>query len=400
MKKKYKIIALTVFILIIIFFSLFFYNEYINYQENYAPVVPSPVASSSVSENMSKENKGTEVCKKLFYETLNEDEKKVYDKIYKCTAALAPKVYISTDFSGDDVFRIFVYMLNDHPEIFWCFGGGSFSSDGWLEPEYSCSKEKAKEETELINSKAQEIIKSLYAEGDDYSKALAVFEYISKNTAYDNDEAEKITESDDVLNYKSHSIAGVFLNSCAVCSGYSKAYQYLLEMVGISSAYISGTSLNNHHAWLVININGDNYYSDVTWGDQYEPDASSKFIDHYYFIMDRDQLLRDHKFDEICDVFSSSSNAENYFVKENLLFYEYDYKKILYAVKANCSKYDNDYIEIMAADDAAYEDIVYNLIEKTEADKLMKNAIKKSCNSYIKNDEQRTLILLQKSSDK
>lgn len=393
MKKKYMFIILTGAVLIIVLFSLFGYNEYLNYQEYYTPIAPSSETASSVSEESSK----TVTCKKMFYETLNEEEKKVYDKIYKCIAALAPKAYITRNFSSDDVFRIYVYVLNDHPEIFWCYGAGSFFSDGYLEPEYSCTKEEAQAETDLIYSKAQEVIKSLNIDGDDYDKALAVFEYISKNTAYDYKEAENVTkdEDKDIINYKSHSIAGVFLNSTAVCSGYSKAYQYLLEMEGISSAYISGTSLNDNHAWLVVNINGSNYYSDVTWGDQYEPNTSSKFIEHYYFIMDREQLLQNHKFDENCDVFSSSSNDENYFVKENLIFDEYNFKEILSSVKANCSKYNNDYIEIMAADDKAYEEIVYYLIEEIEADTLMKKATKKPCNSYIEKEEERTLILLQ-----
>lgn len=396
MRRKYKIITLIGVILIFISFSLFGYSAYLNYQDYYMPIAQSPAVTSAVQKEDASENiRQTVTCKKLFYETLNEEEKKIYDKIYKCIAASAPKAYISAGVSSDEVFRIFVYVLGDHPEIFWCHGGGVFSSDGYLEPEYSCPKEKAVEETQLVYAKAQEIIKSLPAGGDDYDKALAIFEYISKNTAYDNEEAKNINKKENVLNYKPHSVSGAFLDSTAVCSGYSKAYQYLLEMAGISSAYVSGTSMNNSHAWLVLTLNGKNYYSDVTWGDQHEPNTKSKFIEHYYFLMNREQLLQNHRFDENCDVFGNDSADENYFVKENLLFDEYDYKKILSSVKANHEKYDNSYIEIMATDDTAYADIKYNLIEEIEADKLMKKVTKKHCNSYIQNDDQRTLILFQ-----
>ncbi len=64
-------------------------------------------------------------------------------------------------------------------------------------------------------------------------------------------------------------------NNCAVCSGYSKAFQYLLKRAGIMSVIISGTGTSvtggipgaGSHAWNAVLLDGEWYEVDCTWDD-------------------------------------------------------------------------------------------------------------------------------------
>jgi len=62
-----------------------------------------------------------------------------------------------------------------------------------------------------------------------------------------------------------HSTYGAIVLKKAVCQGYANAYQYLLDLVGIKSDYVSSKYLN--HGWNIVYINNIPYHVDVTWDD-------------------------------------------------------------------------------------------------------------------------------------
>ena len=68
-----------------------------------------------------------------------------------------------------------------------------------------------------------------------------------------------------------HSIAGVFTGQGAVCEGYAKCFEYLLDMAGIRNIYILGTGAKEAHAWNAVEIENRWFLCDITWDD---PDSS------------------------------------------------------------------------------------------------------------------------------
>ena len=67
-----------------------------------------------------------------------------------------------------------------------------------------------------------------------------------------------------------HSIVGVFDDtySAAVCEGYAKAFQLLLNAVDVDNYYIVGIANGGGHAWNMARMDdGFYYYFDVTWDD-------------------------------------------------------------------------------------------------------------------------------------
>ena len=127
----------------------------------------------------------------------------------------------------------------------------------------------------------------------DYDKALALHDVICANLAYDDSQSREWI----------HTMYGAFVNKYAVCDGYSKAYQYLLNKVGIDSHIATGAGNGGSHAWNLVKLGDKWYYTDVTWDDQ-------PYLDFYYeyFNLTEEQLTaKDHEINKtdyplpICD---------------------------------------------------------------------------------------------------
>ena len=76
------------------------------------------------------------------------------------------------------------------------------------------------------------------------------------------DHAEYEASEDD------QNIAGIFWKKKAVCAGYARAVQYLLEQLGVPCIYVEGNARDSDegHAWNIVEINGEQYYVDATNG--------------------------------------------------------------------------------------------------------------------------------------
>lgn len=65
--------------------------------------------------------------------------------------------------------------------------------------------------------------------------------------------------------YQSYGACGVFGDKLAVCSGYTKALNLLLEDQGFEVNYISSKPID--HAWTSVKLDGSWYHMDSTWDD-------------------------------------------------------------------------------------------------------------------------------------
>ncbi len=90
----------------------------------------------------------------------------------------------------------------------------------------------------------------------EYEKALNLYDWLCSNVAYD---------SNYIINDVPSSELGVggeaaLIDGTAVCHGYTEAYQWLLEAVGIEAKYVTGYN----HAWNIAKIDGEWYHFDAT----------------------------------------------------------------------------------------------------------------------------------------
>lgn len=84
------------------------------------------------------------------------------------------------------------------------------------------------------------------------------------------------------------SFYGAFITHQAICSGYARGLQYLMQRIGLRSAYDVG-SAGGAHAWTLVNANSKWYMSDATWGLQLRGkeyfDSTGRYSNGPYHIM-------------------------------------------------------------------------------------------------------------------
>lgn len=130
------------------------------------------------------------------------------------------------------------------------------------------------------------IISSAMKEADNVGRLMNVYKYFVDNFEYEEVDAE---------NKKFHYPASPFLYKRAVCDGFSLAFSYVINRVGIECGVVSGygtkESYNSEHMWNIVRLNGKYYHLDVTW-DISTKSTGSRFLD--YFLIDDALAMRDH----------------------------------------------------------------------------------------------------------
>ncbi len=126
------------------------------------------------------------------------------------------------------------------------------------------SKQQEKQE-KIIN----EIMSLINVDMSDIEKVVILHDWLTKNVRYDHATFFSLfdpeyAEKENPLSYTPY---GAFVNKLAVCDGYTKAYQVLLNRAGIENKYISGYAwgMRYRHSWNMVKLSGKWYHIDVTW---------------------------------------------------------------------------------------------------------------------------------------
>ncbi|MCR5485015.1 MAG: hypothetical protein K6F09_05420 [Clostridiales bacterium] len=307
------------------------------------------------------------------YSLLDDNEKWLYNRMNKAVAAHKSELGFLAIYDSDTIYKVNAYLLYDHPEYFWNVAEGTV----WTQTiasvtfvtrynfKYWASEKEIPDMQKNVDEAADKFLSGVDKNASDYDKALAVYEYVIDNTKYDYTTYEKEDEDDDTR--RSRSLYGVFADKNAVCAGYAKAAQYLLEKLGIQSVYIIGGEIKSdgNHAWLLVKLDGEYYYMDPTWGDPSNKDGEQKYnIRHEYFCMNEEELLRKHVFNEsTISVPECKSQKCNYFVKNGTLLSGADYDKIEAVVKKAVSE-KQPYVEIQFTTKEKYNEAKRYLFER------------------------------------
>ena len=109
--------------------------------------------------------------------------------------------------------------------------------------------------------KQRDYIKSKLT-GNTYKDVKRIHDFLVDNIDYD-ENSESIG---------TYSIYGALVEKKCVCEGYTRAFKYLADSVGIKSLIMQGTATNNQgktekHAWNAVSVGGIWYLLDATWDD-------------------------------------------------------------------------------------------------------------------------------------
>lgn len=193
-----------------------------------------------------------------YYAMLEEDMRQLYSQIYanalKLTESLAPIVPVSVG----QLKTVFEAVYNDHPELFW------------LESGYSCKY--------LRSGKCVEIILKYNAAAENLEEARQSFEAAAErilSAARDLEDGDYEKYVHDALVQSVEYDMGAAMNQSAysalvegrsVCAGYARAFQYLMQQLGIPCYYCTGYA-GEDHAWNIVKAEDGYYNVDVTWDD-------------------------------------------------------------------------------------------------------------------------------------
>lgn len=249
----------------------------------------------------------------------------------------------------DSLKKIFEAIAYDHPELFWYSTWGT-AADG-VHIVYGASAEEA----ELLQKRIDEVIPR-YMNGivdsmSAYDVALRLYTRVIMSVDYDSIALEKQKREKeravDEIDYL-RTICGVFLNGKAVCEGYARALQYLLQKCGIECAEVAGFvhkedgRRGGAHAWNIVKIDGDYYYLDVTWDDRSNTVQTVKNddFDFHYFCITTEELLRSRDV-SLCptEVPMCTAVKANYYYHNGCVLDTYDLEKIKEIAKTTVSRY-------------------------------------------------------------
>lgn len=327
---------------------------------------------------------------RYYYHTLSEDAQIAYTLILNAVDAHPEEIEIppldDTEFSA-----MFQALSYDNPSLL-CMENESHivmrGAKAYFVPQYVTDAATCRRQTDDLLEKAREIVAQADSLPDAYDQELYFHDSICQNTTY-------LTQEDD-----GYTAYNALVEGRAVCEGYSRALQLLLDMVGIPNYLATGVGVDDSgsregHMWNIVTIDGSNYHVDATWDD-----LDAEDIHHYahtYFNVTDDYIGVNHE--EIAPAENNcNAVAANYYVQNGMCFSAYDDACLQdMADAAAQSIQDGTYtIEVWFTNEQAYLEAAADLTENQAVYEVLYLADRRVAEQvdevvYVRSDVTRTL---------
>ncbi len=194
-----------------------------------------------------------------YYDMLDENGQRIYRQIYANAEVLNPAFAPVEPITARKLRNVISAVYNDHPELFWLdtayackhLGNGQCVE---IDLQFNRTARNLEKENAAFQDAAQEIISQAAAFGSDYDKERYVHDTLLHKVSY-----ARSAE----MNQSAYS---ALVNGRTVCAGYARAFQYLMQQLGIPCYYCTGYA-GEDHAWNIIKLDDDYYNVDTTWDD-------------------------------------------------------------------------------------------------------------------------------------
>ena len=240
-----------------------------------------------------------------YYTLLDDTEKAIYDSLLSLlrnptSTEYRKGIWIENDPVGEafqyQIARAYQAILFDHAELFWLRKKAGMFCYYYLSQPYPDGRylvmlelcepyTEYEEEVTAFNNAVDAFLADIDTTQEAPYVAMDIYDKLMDMVRYDHVLAEQdLDVAVDEVDYGFTAYGALVANSrgeanCAVCDGYSYAYAYLLQQVGIPAMRISGyvghdPSDMDAHSWNLLQLDGEWYEADATWDDQeldYDP---------------------------------------------------------------------------------------------------------------------------------
>lgn len=251
------------------------------------------------------------------YQTLTREQKKIYDQMLDAILEQKKEVTISAT-DGGSLEDIFNCIKADYGGLFWVesFRYTQYQKNGKTEmvsfsPNYTMTKKERKTTQRQIDKKVNAYLKGIKSTASDYKKVRYIYKKLIQKVDYN------------LQSKNNQNIISVFLGKQTVCQGYANAMQYLLEKLGVPCVVVTGRAKGGPHAWNLVQLDGEWYYTDVTWGNSKYHDEEKndvKYVEYDYLNITTAEMQRNHTPQVKFPLPNCTAVKNNYYVKEKCYF--------------------------------------------------------------------------------
>ena len=169
---------------------------------------------------------------------LNDTGKALYRQIYANAQDLRKSFAPVEAVSPAQLRNAFMAVCNDHPELFWMNTayGYQYAPDGSIaeiDLSFNITATQMDTAKAAFEAGAKEILDQTYGKYTDYDKEAAVHDAILDSVVYDKNAP---------VNQSAYS---ALVNGRTVCAGYARAFQYIMQQLGIPCYYVEGHAGEN-----------------------------------------------------------------------------------------------------------------------------------------------------------
>lgn len=336
----------------------------------------------------------------IAYSQLDEEQRRCYRIMYDALRTREERAFPA---DGEEMLNfIRSCVVADHPELFYVEGVRlsttynsltELVSDAKVDGAYYLDADESARRQALIDSVVSGFLATVPQDAGDYEKAKLAYDYIVRATSYDHAGARSLDWYDGSERAPGQTMDDVFLDGEAVCAGYSAAYQYLLQHMGIRCVQVRGVANGTGHAWCIAQLDGEYYHIDPTWGDPQFVDGGygvpDDYVNYDFLAVTDGDIAATHVMDNPFELPRCSATVDNYYAREGLLFDWADAERLGRLV-ADAEADGSAAVQVRCSNDEAYRGLLDGVVSSGDLGYSLSDLEYR----YAYDDAMRTITIL------
>ena len=226
---------------------------------------------------------------------LSPTEQKTYDQLYCAVMEIQETVPLDSSLNREQFIRTMHSLHFDQPGLFWVVPRYvyQYSTDTDRVSSVTLSYNKTAQELPQAQKQFEAVLTSLVEEASQLETPIEqeryVHDYLLENCTYSPDYPFD------------QSAYSALVEGKSVCAGYTRAFQLVMQRLGIPTYYcdgyckkdfsswqaVSSWQQREKHSWNIIFLDGEYYNVDVTWNDPENNPQGTLYYD-YFNVTDQD----------------------------------------------------------------------------------------------------------------